>query len=93
MKCPKTGFGCNESQKYQAQIVLMDKVGILSEGIAEVKGKPLLFCDKCKEQVDIEVLVSDKSWIEICIKFKYLNKPIPDKGRSKIKWLALPRLQ
>jgi len=93
MICPKTGFGCDEPQKYQAKIILKDKVGILSEGVAEVKGSPLLFCDKCKEQVDVEVLVSDKSWIELCNTFKSLNKPIPDKSKSCIQWLKSPSLQ
>jgi len=93
MKCPRTGFVCDEPVKYQAKIMISNGAMIVSEGVAELRGRPLLFCDRCKGQVSLDVLISDDSWLKICEKFKARSKPIPHKSSSKIEWLRIPRLQ
>ncbi len=93
MRCPKTGFMCDESQKYMAEINLSDGKEIYAKSFVGDK-RPVLFCRKCKEQTNLDTFIEDdEQWAVLTKKFAEYGQQAPDKLKSFIKWIPTPRLQ
>lgn len=74
-------------------------VGVWLPGVAvlsaagEVLGGmswPVIFCDKCKERVLAEDLITDSFWTNITAIMARGGKPAPDREQAFIQWFPVP---